>query len=221
MWDLRELTECACAALREEDARSVHEQSPYGVDALDELALQAVLRTGLAALPCGVLAEQRYPAHSGRKRRSEGDRCDIVLTPEPGQALIDPLMEGTLFAGRGVPSDEAMWIEVKVARQFSLASGVAGPDGSYAGQLLTRATADARRLATAPGITHGALLTIQFTASEEIAEHDLTAWLHRCLDLALPVASPIVRGNRIVDRIGNAWMSIATTPVRPSYQADG
>lgn len=215
MWSLRDVAETACAALREEDARLSLEQSPYGVDALDELAVHRLLRDAFTRASLGALAEQRYPAHASRPRRSEGDRCDIVLTPAPGQTIDEPSISSTLFASHALDPADALWIEVKIARQFSLAGGVVAPDQSYAAQLLTRATADVRRLATAEGLLHACVLTVQFTADAPVARHDLTAWLHRCVDLDLPVGAPFVCEAQIQDRLGNTTATVGLTPVRP------
>ena len=50
-----------------------------------------VVADALAAQPwgLGVHREQRYPADRARRRESEGERCDFVLTPD-GRPLAAP-----------------------------------------------------------------------------------------------------------------------------------
>lgn len=95
------------------------EQAVYGLDALQELELHAIIADGLARTSgFGVLREQTYPHEWTRKRatldalpiRRDRMRADIVLTDRPGQHLDDAVatekqrraerkqIEGTLFA---------------------------------------------------------------------------------------------------------------------------
>ena len=213
MWDLRTVCDRAADALREEAARRDEEQSPYGLDALDEVELHPLFAAAFEAHGWGALREQRYPGVSSRPRRSEGDRCDVVLTHEPGERLLDPLMAGTLFASRGVDPLDALWIEVKTAHQSALIGGVAGPDPGYASSLLTGAMRDVRKLGADDGIVHAALLLTMFTQDEHIARHDLGAWAHRCLDKGLSIRAPIVASFPIADRIGNGACLVAVIGV--------
>lgn len=218
MWDLRAVCDAAINALRRHALALDEEQSPYGLDALDEVDLHPILATGFLDAGWGALREQRYPAVAARPRRSEGDRCDLVLTHEPGQHLLDPLLAGTLFAARGVSPDEALWIEVKTAHQFALAGAEAGPNAAYASSLLTAATADLRKLAREPGICHGAALLVLFALNEDVARHDLNTWAHACLDKALPIRAPIVDAFPITDRIGNTCCAVALTGVNSAAE---
>lgn len=213
MWDLRAVGDAATNALRLHAQALDEEQSPYGLDALDEVALHALLAAGFTDAGWGALREQRYPSVAGRPRRSEGDRCDIVLTHAPGEHLIDPLMAGTLFAGRGASPEDALWLEIKAAHQFALAGAEAGPNAGYASSLLTNATADVRKLAREPGIRHGATLLVHFALNEEVARHDLALWAHKCLDVGLPIRAPVIDGFPVTDRIGNAFCSVVLTGV--------
>ncbi|MBC7833894.1 MAG: hypothetical protein H7Y88_02190 [Phycisphaerales bacterium] len=113
-----ELIESAAAALREHEITFRLEQSVTGLDALEETRLHPILHRGLAAAGFGVLREQPYP-DEWRARRGESSlprdrlRCDLLLTPHPGQRLRDPLhiakrftaarreIEGTLFEPLG------------------------------------------------------------------------------------------------------------------------
>ncbi len=214
MWSSREVCEVCAATLRASAEALDAEHSPYGLDAQSEVELQDTLATGLRAHGWGVIREARYPAVAGRPKRSEGERCDLVLTTQPDVPLLDPLMEGTLFAGRGVPHDEAMWLEVKLARQFAIVGGVAAPNSAYAAEVLTRATADVRKLSGEPGAGTRAAVLVMFTRDAPTAEHDTLAWAHRCLDQGWSIGAPERVGFSIVERIGNAWCEVVLMPVR-------
>jgi len=212
-WDCALLCDIAAEALARENARRDEAQDIAGLDALPELALHPILREGFAGAGFGAHAEVHYPGRVGR-RRSEGDRCDIVLTPNGADALMDPAEAGTLFETTGVPPHEAFWIEVKCARQHGLIAGVGRPNPGYAGLLGGPVTTDVRRLASEPAIAQAATLLTLFVESDTVGEHDLGAWAHRCLDRNLPIGAPVVRRVPIADRIGNSVCLIALTPVR-------
>ncbi len=177
------------------------------------MRLHPILHAGFRAAGFGVFPEQRLPNFRSRPRRSEGERCDIALTPAPAEGLTDPLLETTLFAGRGVDPREALWIEVKAAGQFAVIDGVGRPNSSYTSQLLTGAVADVRKLAKEGELSHTAALIVMFNADEAAADHDLRAWAHRCLDKGLPISSPSANRFPITDRIGNTVCTVALTRV--------
>ncbi len=214
MWRDRDITQACAEALRSRALASDEEQSPYGVDSLRELEIQSALRAGLATEGLGVHAEVRLPRRAALPRRSEGERCDIVLTHRPGVPLIDPLDADTLFAGSGTPMAEAFWIEVKCVHQFALVDGVARPSNTYSSQLLSAAVNDLRKLA-AQRLPFAALALVMFGADEQTLAHDLTMWAHRCLDLGLPISAPVAEGFSITDRIGNTRCTVALTRVSP------
>lgn len=216
MFDLASILDGATSALRAHAARLDLEQSPYGLDALDEVALHPTLRAGIESAGLGAIAEQRYPADRARPKRSSGDRCDIVVTPCRGDALQDPLLAGTLFAAHGIESTDALWIEVKCVHQFALIAGVAGPSPDYTAQWSRAVGDDVRWLARDPGVGAGAVLIVCFTADEDVFRHDLLAWAHLALDRGLAIGSPIARTFGITDRIGNAICGVALVEVRPA-----
>jgi len=191
------------------------EQSTAGLDALDEVALHAVLARGFVDAGLTPAPEQRYPGRRARARRSEGERCDLVLLPDGADHLTDPLAADTLFGDRGADPADAFWLEVKAAHQYAvIGDAAAGPNPGYSGQLLSAATADLRKIAGDPAIRFGGLLLVLFTADEPTAGHDLGVWLSRCLDRGLPIGAPAVEGFDITDRIGNTRCTVALTPVR-------
>lgn len=214
MWDMHDIADAAAEGLRARAAALDDEQSPYGLDAADELALHPHLQRAFLDAGFGVLPEERYPASRARPRRSEGDRCDIVLTTQPGEPLLDPLLAGTLFGHRGLHPAEALWIEVKTVHQFGLTSGVAGQNPAYSAEWLAAAASDVRKLAGEEAIAHAAVLIVAFTLDEPTIEHDVLAFAHRCLDKGFPIGAPVRRSFRIADRLGNSLASVVVVEVR-------
>jgi len=215
-WDFDGLCAQAADALRAEADRLDAEQAVRGVDALDELALHPILRSGLANAGYAALPEQRYPGDRARPNRAEGERCDVVLLDEADAdhaRLLDPLDAGTLFAERGVAPESALWIEIKIAHQHALIEGVARPNPRYGAVLLREAPKDARKLHRDPHIRSAALLLVMFNTDEPTARHDVEAWRRRCLERAIPLAAPYQRRFPINDRIGNAVGAVLLAPV--------
>ncbi len=191
---------------RDDDA----EQAVYGFDALDELRLHPILRDALLAEGFGVWPEQRYPGDWHRARKSEGLRCDLVLTPN-GLPLRDPDLRGTLFAHTpATDPEDACWLEVKTVAQYE----TSGPFRRYSTELFSPVAHDVKKIWNDGLIRMGGLLLVLFTESRTVAEHDLAAWHRRCLDRGYPVAAPAVRGFEITDRIGNRWCAAAVFGIR-------
>lgn len=217
-WDLERICTALAGALEARAAILDAEQATRGIDAEPELALHPILAEGLRAAGYAVLPEERYPAARARGRRSEGDRCDLVIVDPPSDAadihLADPLLEGTLFAGRGVDPAEALWLEVKVVAQHALTPGGIAPNVAYASLLGRTVTEDVRRLTVDPGVRAGAIVLVLFTADARTARHDVDAWRAMVLEKGLWVAAPSVRGFAITDRLGNGWCAVAVCPVR-------
>ena len=186
------------------------EQVVYGFDALDELGLHPLIQDSLRASGYGIWPEQRYPGQWNKTRRSEGQRCDLVLTRD-GLPLFDPQIKGTLFEHQPAEDAEtAYWLEIKTVAQFE----TGGPFRRYAGELFAPVAGDVRKIWNDGVILCGGLLLVLFTESQEVAEHDLAAWHQRCISRGYPVGPPAVRGFAIRDRIGNGWCGIAVFSVR-------
>jgi hypothetical protein len=223
----------------------------HGLDALEEVELHPLLAAGFHAAELGVLREQPYPHEWRRKlgRRGRGTqdlaerrdrlRCDLVLTLEQNQSLVDPMgveralvkhrrsIEGTLFepltaaeshavsaqARSGVGPGEAYWLEVKVVGQFAYNAGIPGPNGSYSSEL-RRTLTDLDKLAEDAEIRNAGLLLAMFTIDEATARHDLTRLMHACLDRDLPIGSPEIRHTPIGERIGNHVCTLCLVDLR-------
>jgi len=187
------------------------EQAIHGFDAWDELRLHPLIHSALRQAGWGVWPEQRYPKDRHKTSRSQGKRCDVVLTPTPDLPLRDPQIKATLFdTAPAVEPDQACWLEIKTVAQFE----TEGPFRRYAAELMNPVTQDVKKIHDDPIIRHGGLLLILFTQSQAIAEHDLIAWHEHCLGRGLSVACPSIRGFAINDRIGNHWCAVAAFGVR-------
>lgn len=139
-------------------------------------------------------------------------------------------MTGTLFeATAGEPAtpasdaihpEDACWLEVKVVAQYSVESGVPGPNRAYGSHLTRSAVTDVGKLSADRTIIHGALVLLLFTADEATASHDAAILLDRLLTRGMRVTSPVIRTVPILDRIGNARCSVVLVPLRPAPPID-
>ena len=197
------------AGLKARLAQLELEQSVYGLDALDEIALHPFIARALQDAGYGVHREQRYPADRTHRRVSEGERCDFVLTPD-NCPLKHPDVAATLFE----PTDsvdlcDAFWLEAKVVAQFNSE----GANRNYASQLLASVREDVTKLAKDQEILHAGLLILMFVRDQTVAEHDLQVWENRCIKRGLPIAAPSRRFIPINDRCGNGICAISLYPV--------
>ena len=224
----------------------------YGLDALDETEVHPVLARAFEEAGFGVMREQAYPTQWKRKRRAgdqlplprDRERCDLVLTPRPGQRLRDSLaaaktakrtrdeVAGTLFEAMGgaggevlsardeVAPDDAYWLELKVVAQYSVESGVPGPNRVYASQITRFAAGDIGKLSCDRTIVHGGLALVLFTADRRTAVHDAGVMVERLVERGLRVGEPTSRSTPIVERIGNAVCTVVLIPLRPAPPID-
>jgi len=209
VWSVADVADAIEGGLRRRMAQLDLEQSVTGLDALDELALHAILADCLAEAGYGVQRERRYPADRAKRRESEGERCDLVLTPD-GRPLRETDAKATLFdRPDAVEPDEAFWLEVKLVSQFT----EEGPNRNYASQLLSTVRHDVTKLSKDPDILRAAILIVLFVRDAIVAEHDLGVWQDRCLQRGLPIGAPSVRTLPMTDRLGNGVCAIAVYPV--------
>ena len=209
MWSYADVADVLRDGLAAQAEEYDVQQAVYGLDALDEVALHPVLAQSLESGGYGVFREQRYPADRPRRRGSEGQRCDLVLTPD-GRPLAQPEADQTLFEpADAAAADDALWMEVKVVHQFT----PRGPNARYSGQLLATVQQDAARLSSDEGILHAAVLLVLFARDGRVAEHDLGIWYDRALAKGVPVGSPARRWIDLNDRCGNALCAVALCPV--------
>lgn len=215
MWDAHRAHELMLGALKRESDRRAREQAHLGVDALDELALHPLLRAALGT-EWTVLDEQRYPGEARKRRRSEGERCDIVLLDPRAEAahLVDPITQDTLFVGRGVEPEEAVWIEVKTVGQFAIfEDDYARPNPQYSSVLLRQVPRDVKKLSGDGRIRRAGVGLVHFCAERRVAENDLRAMTEALHEKAPSISTPIVGSFEIPDHMGNAVCTLALIPV--------
>jgi hypothetical protein len=200
-WRGEPLADALVAGLAGASAAVELEQAVRGLDAWSELELHPVLEQALRQAGYGVHREQRFPRDRLKRRRSEGARCDLVLTARPDAALDGP---EALAA--------ALWLEVKVVAQFR----PLGPNRGYAQRLQRPVWRDVKKLASDPGIAHALVVLVLFTADHQTAEHDLGVWAARAIDQGLHLWPRIQRSLPIADRIGHRVCTVALFPLDPS-----
>ncbi|MEM1446680.1 MAG: hypothetical protein AAGF84_11535 [Planctomycetota bacterium] len=212
-WSTSDIADALEAGLRRQARADDAEHAVYGFDAKDELGLHPLLAESLETHGdgWGVWREQRYPGHWAKRKKSEGLRCDLVLTPR-AQPLADPDTKGTLFGAaiETCDAEAAYWLEVKTVAQFEAGESFK----RYSAELLRPVMADVKKVWQDGVIRFGGLALVLFTADAEVADHDVLAWHTRCLEKGLPVQTPAVRGFPITDRIGNGWCAVAVFGVR-------
>lgn len=205
-----DIVEAAVAGLDRHAEALDAERAVRGMDSLDEVELHPILAAGLASAGFGVHREVRYPADWRKRRASEGERCDFVLTPD-GRPLQSPEAAMTLFEPPdAVELDDAYWLEVKTVAQWT----PEGPNRQYSSELLSTVSRDVRKLSKDMGILHAGLLLVLFVQHLEVADHDLRIWQDQCLAKSLPIEAPSRRSLTLSDRIGNSVCVAALYPVR-------
>jgi len=199
---LADLADQVTAALAELEAGLRLEQAPHGLDEWQERAVQRALAAGLARHH-EVACEVHYPSSAGRKL-SHRQRCDVVLSAR-GRPLAGA--QPSLFDE--CPAEQALWLELKVARQRR-------PDGRgdarYGAQWRRNLIADLHKMAAEPLIHDAALVLIAFTADQASFARDLDGFE------SLMVRNDVVAGFRqvrslpIVERIGHRLCGVALWP---------
>jgi hypothetical protein len=210
VWSTADIADAVEAGLLARRAADDAEQAIYGFDALPELGLHPLLHQSLRDAGFGVYPEQRYPGAWNNRKRSEGRRCDVVLTRQ-GLPLRDPSLRDTLFGQTDAEdADTAYWLEIKTVAQFEEGR----PFRRYSAELFAPVTDDVRKIWSDGVIRFGGLLLVLFTLNQEVAEHDVAAWHQRCVIKGVPAGCPAVRGFEVADRVGNGWCCIAVFGVR-------
>jgi len=204
-----DLVDALAAGFRELEAELRLEQAVHGLDVLDEVKLHTHLRWALVRAGYGVHAEQRYPRDRIRRRRSEGERCDLVVTLD-GAALRHPDAAPSLFdPPNAVELQHAFWIEVKAAWQF-----IEGrPNARYTAEMGDLPRRDVRKLVRDVDIRRRALLLVLFAADETTAEHDLAQWERIALARGIDLGPPCRRNVELLDRIGHRVCVLSLYPI--------
>lgn len=210
-WSTEQLADAIADGLRARARADDLEQAVYGFDHLDELGLHPLIQQALRSAGHSIWPEQHYPGDWSKPRRSEGKRCDIVITPAADRPLREPLVKGTLFdTPAAVDPEDAYWLEIKTVAQFEASK----PFPRFSTELLSTVTQDIKKLWIDPVICHAGLLLVLFTEDQATADHDLAAWHRRCLEKGYPVAPPAIRSLAITNRIGNGRCTAAVYSIR-------
>jgi hypothetical protein len=192
-------------AAREAELRL--EQAVYGLDALDELPLQAIVADGLTK-HYSVAREVHYPSSVGRKL-SNRRRCDVVLAPAGAPLRLDreppSLFDASVFT---LPAD-AFWLEVKAAFQFR---SIDVRHKGYGQQWRGAVVDDLRKMDADPLIRHAALLLIVFTESREVVEKDLDLLEDVLAQKEVLAGFRQVRHVDIIERMGHRICTAAIWP---------
>ncbi len=208
-WSWYAIADALAEGLTRASAAVELEQAVRGLDACSELELHPILQTALREAGYGVHPEQRFPRERGKRRRTEGARCDIVLTPD-GLPLASEASQLGLFApAHTVALRDAMWIEIKAVAQFRELAA----NRSYAQALQRPVWKDVEKLAADPDIAHAIVLLVVFTADAAVADHDLGVWESRARLKGLPLWPRVQRSLEIGDRIGNRLCTLALFPI--------
>ncbi|MEM7808349.1 MAG: hypothetical protein AAF561_09585 [Planctomycetota bacterium] len=204
-WRFDEVADAVSEVLQDAEANLKLEQAVYGLDAMKEVPLQALLAEGLD-WHYGVAREQYYPSDFGK--RSGRRRCDLVLTPSGRELWV--VEDTDLFTPADVcPANEALWLEVKVAHQF--AEGGRRHAG-YGQQWRNKTVDDLRKMEAEPMIHEAGLLLIAFTGDEAIIDADLEQFEDVLARKEVLAGFRQVRGFDIVERNGHTRCTVALWP---------
>lgn len=186
------------------------EQAVRGLDSRSELSLHPLIHGAWRDAGYGVHPEQRYPRDRGKRRRSEGSRCDMVVTPGQRPLAPDETQLGLFSPEAPVAPGDALWVEVKVVAQFRELT----PNQAYAEAMQRPVFQDLEKLASDPGIHHAVVLLVLFTADLFTALHDLEVWAERAGEAGLRVGERELRSLLIGDRVGNRCCTLALFSLR-------
>jgi hypothetical protein len=90
IWAFDHLADAVAAGLARAEADLAAEQAVHGLDIRRELDIHPILHAGLRAAGYGVTPEQRFPRDRVHRRRSQGVRCDLVVTPAASRSPTTP-----------------------------------------------------------------------------------------------------------------------------------
>jgi len=206
-WDLSRVVDHLHDALFSREKDLLLEQAVYGIDSLDELQLHELLAAHLSKHMC-VSRESYYPSSAGNKR-THRMRCDLALTPLGRPLTLDYEPAGLFDPVNPAGPADALWVEVKVARQFR------APGERHAGygqQWRTSVVNDIKKIEGEPMIHEAALLLIVFTEADWVIEKDLDLLEDVLVQKEVLAGSRQVRHVKISDRIGHTRASVALWP---------
>jgi hypothetical protein len=207
LWDLSIVADQIARVIESAEAEKRLEQAVYGLDSMDEKAIQAMLADGLSRW-YEVAREVHYPSSVGNKLTHRA-RCDLVLSPKdrPLKRDSSPV---TLFDPPDLcePKD-ALWLEVKVAYQFREGNV---RHGGYGSQWRNAVVSDLKKMEAEQPIREAGLLLIVFNESAEILEKDLDLFESTLVIQEVLAGFRQVRSVKITERIGHRLCTAALWP---------
>lgn len=207
MWDFCTIADDIADILYRAEARLRLEQAVYGLDALDERELQALLAHELASR-YHVAREVHYPSTTGRKM-THRPRCDLVLSPLGRPVRLDTRPPDLFDPPNLCEPGDALWLEVKIAYQFR-EGGL--PHGGYGAQWRQAVVSDLRKMEAEPLIREGGLSLIVFNESARVLNKDLELFEDVLARKQVLAGFRQVRSIQILDRIGHQLCTLAIWP---------
>ena len=187
-----DLVDALAGALAGLEAAIRLEQAVHGLDEWPETRLQAALAEALSA-ELEVEREVHYPSATAVHKKSARVRCDLVLRARD----------------RPLAPEDALWLELKVARQRTVGGRV---DPRYGAQWRRHLIADLKKLAHDPRIRDAAIALIAFTEDEEQLARDLDGFERLLVRRDVLAGFRQVRTLPIVERIGHRVCGVAVWP---------
>ncbi|HEX4178203.1 MAG TPA: hypothetical protein VHY57_07180 [Rhizomicrobium sp.] len=216
LWSIADVADRIGQSLAEAESALKLEQAVYGLDAMDERAMQTLLADRLAAFYT-VAREIHYPSSRGAKL-THRQRCDLVLTPlgKPLAEEVKPFQPPTLFdafaaeaLGPRCLPDDALWLEVKVASQFREGGQ---RHGGYGAQWRQAVVDDLRKMDADQHIREAGLVLIVFNESDAILDKDLQLFEDVLARKEVLAGFRQVRSIPITERIGHRLCTAAVWP---------
>jgi len=214
MWRIDIVADAIAAVLVAQEAAHRNERAVYGIDSLNELALHALIASGLTEA-YSVAREVHYPSATNPKL-THRQRCDLVLTPVGRPLRIDS-KPATLFdpPDQATPS-EAMWLELKIAYQFR-EGGVR--HGGYSSQWRNDVVKDLQKIEAEPLIHSAALCLIVFTESSQVVSKDIELFEDVLVRKEVLAGFRAVRHVELWNRIGHEICTVALWPTLQRAEA--
>lgn len=212
-WDLYALTEHLAQTLTDAEASYRLEHAVFGLDSLDELRLHQLLVRGLSRWHT-VQREAHYPGLPAKRRGAAGrPRCDLAITPQGHHLRLSD--EPDLFSrGDECPPEEALWVEVGVARQYRDAGSIdIGRVGSHRHAVVE----DAKRLLLDPRLNEAAVLLIAYTDGEDASVAEIQSVSDQLAQIGVDadvLADRHARSIPITDRLGHRNATLGLWRVR-------
>jgi hypothetical protein len=207
LWDFSTVADCLGKVIAAAEADLRLEQAVYGLDALDERKVQALLAARLIKW-VEVAREVHYPSSKG-SRLTHRKRCDLVLTPRGRPLRLDSAAPTLFDPPVAADPAEGLWLEVKVAAQFR--EGNVRHRG-YGPQWRQAVVRDLQKMAADPLVREAGLLLVVFNESREVLEKDLELFEDVLARQEVLAGFRQVRTVEITERIGHRLCSVALWP---------